>query len=73
MSFENTTFLDDATALCGGDTECLFDALATRNLVIGENTRVTKTGLQDDAEALCKHLISYTAIILSYGTPEKPA
>ena len=54
MSFENTTFLSDATALCGGDTECLFDALATRDLVIGENTRVTKTGLQDDAEALCK-------------------
>ena len=67
MSFDNTTFLEDATMLCGADQECLYDALATRNLVIGENTKVTGTSLQDEAEALCKSVL-HLCVYLLIGT-----
>ena len=34
----NETIRDEAMALCGNDTECLFDVAVTNNLQVGEST-----------------------------------
>ena len=54
VNFDNSTFLNDTYMVCGDDQQCLFDALATRNLMVGENTRRTGLSLEDDAQALGK-------------------
>ena len=53
--------------LCGIDQECLYDALATRDLAIGANTMVTGESLQDNAEALGK--LSQLGINISHNLP----
>ncbi|XP_033098103.1 uncharacterized protein LOC117102007 [Anneissia japonica] len=58
------TFLDDlkanadadllqqATDVCGSNTECLFDALATKNIEVGMNTKTTDEDNINDVEIL---------------------
>ena len=56
QTFAGTTFLTTTQGLCGDDTECLYDTLATGNAAIGMNTMLTGSALREDASALGKEL-----------------
>ena len=56
--FGNNTLYTAAQLICVGNQQCIFDTLATENVFIGANTKITEESLQYDAQSLGKKTLS---------------
>ena len=66
--FGNNTLYTAAQLICVGNQQCIFDTLATENVFIGANTKITEESLQYDAQSLGKKTLSSVCSVVLLST-----